>query len=57
MLGAQGEALRVAAGEGAVDVLRMQAAGGPELPGAEFLERVLGGRRPVFDGIRDRAGR
>lgn len=52
VLGEEGAALRVAAGDGVVEVLRIQAADGLEMEGAEFLDRVLGGGRPVF-GQRD----
>jgi methionyl-tRNA formyltransferase len=48
VLGAQGRTLRVAAGDGAVEVLRIQAADRPEMDGEEFFARVLEGRRAVF---------
>jgi len=48
ILGAAGGALRVAAGDGLLEVLRLQAAGGPELDGETFFLEVLGGRPAGF---------
>jgi methionyl-tRNA formyltransferase len=48
VLGAEGGALRVATGDGLLEVLRVQEAGGDEMTGEEFFGTVLDGRAATF---------